>query len=69
MQLECECIEDIHIPACVTLLTGKAIYIMCPFDNDHGFQKIKKTLTVRDVLKARGIDITDTETKGLIPPF
>lgn len=66
--LECECIEDVHIPQCVTLLTGKRIYILCPFNFDHGFQAIKKTLTLRDVLLARGIPVMDTSSE-LIPPF
>ena len=65
--LECECIEDVHLPQCVTLLTGKRIFIMCPFNMDHGFQAIKKTLTFREVLTARGIQFQDT--RGLFPPF
>jgi hypothetical protein len=68
--LECGCIEDVHIPNCVTLLTGKTIYIQCPFDMGHGFRLIKKTLTLRDVLAARGITYPDdTDPKGLFPPF
>jgi hypothetical protein len=63
--LDCECIEDVHIPQCVTLLTGKHIEIMCPFG--HGFQRIKKTLKFREVLEARGIEFPDPP--GLIPPF
>ena len=66
VRLECGCIEDVHIPACVTLLTGKRIFILCPYN--HGFQAIKKTLTLRDVLLARGIPVMDTASK-LIPPF
>lgn len=67
--LECECIEDVHLPQCVTLLTGKEIYISCPYNEGHGFQKIKKTLTFREVLLARGIPINeDTDPKGLFPP-
>lgn len=65
--LECGCIEDVHMPTCVTLLTGKTIYIECPFDWEHGFQAIKKTLTFRDVLKARGIELPPDP--GMIPPF
>lgn len=68
--LNCECIEDVHLPQCLTLLTGKRIYILCPFDSEHGFQLIKKTLTFRDVLMARGILVKeDDDTKGLFPPF
>jgi len=64
--LACDCIEDVHIPQCVTLLTGKQIYIQCPFDLDHGFQLIKKTLTFKDVLLARGYSLYEyTE----LPPF
>lgn len=68
--LDCECIEDVHLPQCISLLTGKRIYILCPFDDDHGFQAIKKTLTFGDVLKARGIPVNeDTDPKGLFPPY
>jgi hypothetical protein len=68
--LECGCIEDVHLPQCITLLTGKQIYISCPFDLDHGFQAIAKTLTFRDVLLARGIPLKeDTDPEGLFPPF
>jgi hypothetical protein len=68
--LECGCIEDVHLPQCVELLTGKKIYIACPFDLDHGFQLIKMTLKFRDVLSARGITFpNDTDPKGLFPPF
>lgn len=68
--LDCECIEDVHLPQCITLLTGKRIFIMCPFDMNHGFQAIKKTITLRDVLMVRGIVIPDdSDTKGLFPPF
>lgn len=68
--LKCGCIEDVHIPQCLTLLTGKQIFILCPFDMDHGFQVIKKTLTFRDVLLARGIPLDEnTDTKGMLPPF
>ena len=65
--LDCECIEDVHVPQCVTLLTGKQIYIQCPFDMGHGFQRIKKTLTFGEVLKARGYSLY--EDPGMIPPF
>ena len=65
--LECGCIEDVHLPTCVELLTGKKIYIECPFNLDHGFQPIKKTLKFRDVLKARGIEMP--EPPGELPPF
>lgn len=65
--LECGCIEDVHLPQCVTLLTGKHVYIECPFNEGHGFQLIKKTLTFREVLKARGIELPDDP--GMIPPF
>jgi hypothetical protein len=64
--LECGCIEDVHMPQCVTLLTGKKIYIACPFDLDHSFQLIKRTLTYREALMARGISFTDTPE---LPPF
>jgi hypothetical protein len=67
--LKCGCIEDVHLPQCITLLTGKQIHIFCPFDCDHGFQRIDKTLTFRDVLMARGISFTDTDPEGLFPPF
>ncbi len=68
--LECGCIEDIRMPQCVTLLTGKKIYIECPFTPGHGFQLIKKTLDLGNVLKARGILIPeDTDPEGLFPPF
>jgi hypothetical protein len=68
--LECGCIEDVHLPTCITLLTGKTIVILCPFDQGHGMVKIKKTLKLRDVLKARGITIPDDlDPKGLFPPF
>ena len=66
--LECGCIEDVHVPQCVTLLTGKRIFILCPFDNGHGFQEIKNTLTLRDVLMARGIALY-AQSEGLFPPF
>lgn len=69
VKLECGCIEDVHLPQCITLLTGKRIFIMCPFELDHGFQLIVKTLKFRDVLKARGIILYDTDTIGLFPPF
>jgi len=65
--LECGCIEDVHLPTCVELLTGKQIYIQCPFDLEHGFQRIKKTLKFRDVLESRGFSFPDPP--GLIPPF
>lgn len=65
--LECGCIEDVHLPNCVSLLTGKKIYIECPFNEGHGFQAIKKTLRFRDVLEARGIKMPDDP--GMIPPF
>jgi hypothetical protein len=66
VQLECGCIEDVHIPQCVTLLTGKrGIYIMCPAE--HGFQRIKKTLTLGEVLLARGYSLYAQD--GLFPPF
>lgn len=65
--LECGCIEDVHLPTCVTLLTGKRIYIQCPFDCDHGFQAIEKTLTFKEVLEARGYSLY--EDPGMIPPF
>lgn len=69
-ELECGCIEDVHLPQCITLLTGKRIFIMCPFEMDHGFQAIAKTLKFRDVLKARGITVKENaDTKGLLPPF
>jgi len=68
--LECGCIEDVHIPQCITMLTGKRIYVLCPFDMNHGMQLIKKTLKLRDVLKARGfISIEDTDSEGLFPPY
>jgi hypothetical protein len=68
--LECECIEDVHLPMCVTLLTGKRIYIQCPFNLDHGFQAIKKTLTFREVLMARGVSLyEDNDIGGMSPPF
>jgi hypothetical protein len=68
VQLQCGCIEDVHIPQCITLLTGKRIYILCPYE--HGFQRIKKTLTLGQVLLARGMTLKeDTDTKGLLPPF
>jgi hypothetical protein len=70
VRLECGCIEDVHIPSSIQILTGKKIYIECPFNLGHGFQLIKETLKLRDVLKARGILIPeDTDTKGLLPPF
>jgi hypothetical protein len=65
--LNCGCIEDVHLPNCIELLTGKHIEILCPFDMGHGFQRIKKTLKFRDVLMARGIEFP--EPPGLIPPF
>src|SRR6266568_3753063 len=40
--LECGCIEDVHIPQCITMLTGKRIYVLCPFDMNHGMQLIKR---------------------------
>lgn len=63
--LDCECIEDVKIPQCITLLTGKKITILCPFG--HGFQRIKKTLKFREVLEARGIEFP--EPPGQLPPF
>jgi hypothetical protein len=68
--LKCGCICDVHLPVCVTLLTGKDIYIECPTNiryDPHGFQKIKKTLTFREYLKARGFSLADPP--GLFPPF
>ena len=65
--LECGCIEDVHLPQCLTLLTGKHIEIWCPFTDSHGFQKIKKTLTSREVLLARGFEFPDPP--GIIPPY
>ena len=66
--LECGCIEDVTSLKAVSLLTGKKIYIQCPFE--HGFQLIKKSLTLRDVLKAHDITIPDdVDPKGLFPPF
>ena len=66
VRLACGCIEDVHLPQCLTLLTGKKIFIMCPY-SDHGFQSIKETLKLRDVLKERGIEFPEPD--GLIPPF
>jgi hypothetical protein len=65
--LSCGCIEDVHLPQCVTLLTGKTIYISCPFNDEHGFQSIKKTLTYREALIMRGIEFADDP--GALPPF
>lgn len=68
--LKCGCIADVHIPQCVTLLTGKKIYIECPSYtplDPHGFQLIKKTLTLREYLTSRGYKFP--EDPGLIPPF
>lgn len=62
--LKCGCIQDVHIPQCVTLLTGKHIYIAC---DKHSFQLIKKTLTMREYLEARGFSLA--EDPGLFPPF
>jgi hypothetical protein len=68
VQLECGCIEDVHLPQCITLLTGKRIFILC--SSDHGFQRIKKTLTLRDVLLARGFTLNeDSDPGGLFPPY
>lgn len=68
VRLQCGCIEDVHIPQCLTLLTGKRIYILCP--SDHGFQAIKETIKFRDVLKAHGISINENaDTDGMLPPF
>ena len=68
--LECDCIENVVVPACVTLLTGKRIYIMCPFNFGHGFQLIKKTLSFREVLMARDIPLYEnSDTIGDFPPF
>lgn len=67
VQLECGCIEDVHMPQCVTLLTGKHIYIACPYPLGHGFQLIKKTITFREYLLARGY--TFPEDPGIFPPF
>jgi len=65
--LNCGCIEDVKLPQCLELVTGKHIEIMCPFDLNHGFQRIKKTLKFREVLMARGIEFPEPD--GLIPPF
>jgi hypothetical protein len=68
--LKCGCMTDVHLPACITLLTGKRIYIECPSNNHldpHGFQEIKKTLTTREYLTAKGFHFADDP--GLIPPF
>lgn len=65
--LACGCIEDVHMPTCITLLTGKTINIACPFNEDHGFQAIKKTLKTREVLEMRGYKFP--ADPGLIPPF
>lgn len=69
VRLQCECIEDVNIPQCVELLTGKRIYILCP--NDHGFQEItKKNVQFRDVLEAHGISVNENaDTDGMLPPF
>jgi hypothetical protein len=65
--LECGCIEDAHLPQCLELITGKRILILCPFNEGHGFQKVKKTLNLREVLKVRGYEFP--EPPGLIPPY
>lgn len=67
VQLKCGCIEDVKLPQCLELVTGKHLFIMCPFDLDHGFQRIAKTLKFREVLEARGIEFPEPD--GLIPPF
>jgi hypothetical protein len=68
VQLECGCIEDVHVPQCITLLTGKRMFILCP--SEHGFQRIKKTLSLREVLLARGFSLNDDpDPEGLFPPF
>lgn len=65
--LNCGCIEDTHLPQCLELITGKALYIMCPFNEGHGFQKVKKVMKLREVLKVRGFEFP--EPPGLIPPY
>ncbi len=64
-RLKCDCIEDLSLPSCIELLTGKKIYVLCP--NGHGFQPVIAKVKFRDVLKARGIELA--EPPGLIPPF
>lgn len=70
VMLECGCIEDVHLPQCISILTGKHIYILCPFDMGHGAQLIKKTLKFGEVLAARGLVMPkDPDPNGLFPPF
>jgi hypothetical protein len=66
VQLSCGCIEDIHLPKCTELLTGKKIYILCP--HGHGFGQIVKSLSFKEVLISRGIDIPD-DNNNQLPPF
>ena len=67
VKLQCGCIEDTHLPQCLELITGKRIYIMCPFDLDHGFQRVIKPMKLREVLLERGYIFP--EPPGLIPPY
>lgn len=67
VKLACGCIEDTHLPQCLELVTGKRIFIMCPFDMGHGFQKVLKPMKLREVLMERGYSFPDPP--GLIPPY
>lgn len=73
VELECGCIEDIQLPNCLSILTGKQIVIECPNSRGHGFRRIKKTIKFREVLERRGIitssQCDNEDSKGLFPPF
>lgn len=58
VQLNCGCIDDVHLPTAITLITSKDIQILCP--NDHGFQGIKKGLTFKEAMNLKGYDIPET---------
>lgn len=67
VRLSCGCIQDVHLPSCVELLTGKKILIQCDANDEHGFQSIKKTLKFKDVIEEKlGIILPK---QGNIPLF
>lgn len=57
IELTCGCIEDIHLPSCLTLVTGKDIQILC--SNDHGFQSVKRSVSFKEAMQHKGFIIPD----------
>jgi hypothetical protein len=60
VELNCGCIDDIHLPTCLTLITSKDIQIYC---DNHGFQGIKRSLTFKQAMKIKGYDIPEIQSE------